>query len=146
VKVYLDLCSLQRPLDTRSQVRIALEAEAVLGLLLLCQGGHFELVSSDALLFEAGRNPQPLRRKFALEVLATAPVFSPLSPEIAERTRFLASHGLTPLDAAHLASAEAVGARWLVTCDDRFLKRARALGSPVTRLVGPLELIQEVSP
>ena len=28
--LYLDLCSLQRPLDDKTQLRIALEAEAVL--------------------------------------------------------------------------------------------------------------------
>jgi len=32
-KVYLDLCSLQRPLDTKTQIRIAMEAEAVLGII-----------------------------------------------------------------------------------------------------------------
>jgi hypothetical protein len=28
MRVYLDMCSIQRPLDTKSQVRIAVEAEA----------------------------------------------------------------------------------------------------------------------
>jgi hypothetical protein len=36
IKVYLDLCAIQRPLDTLNQVRIVLEAEAVLGILALC--------------------------------------------------------------------------------------------------------------
>ena len=30
MKIYLDMCSLQRPLDTKTQLRIAVEAEAVL--------------------------------------------------------------------------------------------------------------------
>ena len=33
MRIYLDTCSLQRPLDDRHQVRIALEAEAVLAIL-----------------------------------------------------------------------------------------------------------------
>ena len=37
--LYLDMCSLQRPLDDKTQLRIALEAEAVLGILALCQAG-----------------------------------------------------------------------------------------------------------
>ena len=33
MKIYLDMCSLQRPFDNKEQVRVALEAEAVLGII-----------------------------------------------------------------------------------------------------------------
>ena len=33
MKVYFDMCSLQRPLDDKSQLRVLVEAQAVLGLL-----------------------------------------------------------------------------------------------------------------
>lgn len=33
MKIYLDTCSLQRPFDDRSQMRIALEAQAILEIL-----------------------------------------------------------------------------------------------------------------
>lgn len=48
-KVYLDMCSIQRPLDTMRQTRIQLEAEAILGVIALCEAGKVQLVSSDAL-------------------------------------------------------------------------------------------------
>ena len=51
-KVYLDLCAIQRPLDTPNQVRVVLEAEAVLGILSLCDAGQIELISSEALVYE----------------------------------------------------------------------------------------------
>jgi hypothetical protein len=35
IKVYLDLCAIQRPLDTPNHVRIVLEAEAELGIISL---------------------------------------------------------------------------------------------------------------
>ena len=57
MKVYLDTCSLQRPLDSRTQIRIGLEAEAIMGIINLCEDGTLELVSSDVLLFESRRNP-----------------------------------------------------------------------------------------
>ena len=44
IKVYLDLCAIQRPLDTPNQVRIVLEAEAVLGILSLCDTELIELI------------------------------------------------------------------------------------------------------
>ena len=39
MKFYLDTCSLQRPLDDKSQLRIQLEAEAILAILMLCKDG-----------------------------------------------------------------------------------------------------------
>jgi len=51
MRVYLDACSLQRPLDDRSQPRINIEAEAVLTILRLVESGDLELLSSDALIF-----------------------------------------------------------------------------------------------
>lgn len=47
MKIYLDTCSLQRPLDDKSQVRIQLEAEAILAVLTLCKDGDVEIVSSE---------------------------------------------------------------------------------------------------
>jgi hypothetical protein len=52
MKIYLDACSLQRPLDNKSQIRVALEAEAILGVLALCEAGDLELISSEVLVFE----------------------------------------------------------------------------------------------
>ena len=67
IRIYLDTCSIQRPLDSKTQIRIALEAEAVLGILTLCEEGAVELV--DALTFEIERTPNLARREYAREVL-----------------------------------------------------------------------------
>ena len=56
------MCSIQRPLDTKSQPRIAVKAEAILGVLTLCEAGQVELMTSDTLVFELERNPQFARR------------------------------------------------------------------------------------
>ena len=34
------MCSLQRPLDTKTHLRISVEAEAILGVLALCESGE----------------------------------------------------------------------------------------------------------
>jgi predicted nucleic acid-binding protein len=52
--------------------------------------------------------------------------------------------GLKPLDALHLSCAVEAGADYLCTCDDRFLKRARAVHSGPPKVVNPLELIREI--
>ena len=49
MKIYFDSCAIQRPLDSMRQVRIALEAEALLWMFALVESGQHELVSSEAL-------------------------------------------------------------------------------------------------
>lgn len=144
MRVYLDTCSLQRPLDSRTQIRIALEAEAVLGVLALCEAGEIELVSSDALRFEVGQAPSPARQEFGRQVLALARVFVPLSRSLEERAREMNEAGIRPLDALHLASSEAAQADCFCTCDDRLLRKARVVQNIKVRVVSPLQLIQEI--
>ena len=42
MRIYLDACSRQRPLDDRSQPRVNVEAEAVLMVLGLVESGQWE--------------------------------------------------------------------------------------------------------
>ncbi len=145
MRIYLDMCSIQRPLDTKTQPRIAVEAEAILGILTLCEAEQVELMTSDTLAFEVERNPHPVRKTYALEVLAKAKVFVHTNSQIEERARTLHAEGIKPLDALHLASAVEAKADYFCTCDDRFLKRAKAVDTGQTKVVSPLELITEVT-
>jgi predicted nucleic acid-binding protein len=142
MKVYLDTCSLQRPLDSRTQIRIILEAEAVLGLLSFVEAGQIELVSSEALLFETNRNL--IRRQYALEALSKASTFAVVDKQVVARARALIAESIRPLDALHLACAELAGADYLCTCDDQFLKRARTLETTRLQVISPIELIEEI--
>ncbi len=143
MRVYLDTCSLQRPLDSRTQIRSSLEAEAVLGIIQFCEDGALELVSSDVLLFETRQNPQSERREYALAVLEQAKTFVETDEVIRQRGVELERQGLGALDALHLAAAEAGGADYFCTTDDKLLKRGRTLARR-TRVVTPMELIEEI--
>jgi hypothetical protein len=66
VRIYLDACSLQRPLDDRARPRINVEAEAVLTILRLVESGDLDLLSSEALQFEIAKIPDARRRARAV--------------------------------------------------------------------------------
>lgn len=146
MKLYLDTCSLHRPLDDKSQVRIALEAEAILAILVLCERGIAQLVSSDILRFEINHNPQSQRKAFVLEILKHATLTIELTEAIEQRAKVLEQRGVQALDAMHLAAAEAGGVDYFCTCDDRLLKKAKRLADLKTIVVSPLELAQEITP
>ena len=145
MNVYLDMCSIQRPLDSQDNVRVATEAQAVLGILRLCESGQLTLVGSDALLFELEKNPHPIRKDYAAVVLSNAAAFIATDQRVETRARQFEAAGMKPLDALHLASAVEAKADFFCTCDDRLLKRAREADTGRTRVVSPLELVTEVS-
>ena len=144
MRIYVDMCSLQRPLDDKSQLRVLVEAQAILGVLALCESGKVDLIASEALIFENDANPDAVRRDFTSQTLAKATHFVQTDEQIQAQAQTFIDAGLKPLDALHLASAIAAKADFLCTSDDRFLKRARALSTAATKVVSPLELVSEL--
>ncbi len=144
MKIYLDMCSLQRPFDDRNQLRVLVEAQAVLGVLALCDSGKVELLASEVLVFETDANPDPVRRDFALQAMAKATQFVITNELIKTQAQAFIAAGIKPLDALHLASAVDAKADFFCTCDDRFLKKARSFATGQTKVVSPLELVTEL--
>jgi len=121
---YLDICCFKRPFDDASAERVRREAVAVAAILEMVQAGGLKLVRSPAHDFENERNPREDRRLATRLWLETASVSVAATSAIADRARALTALGFGPLDALHLAFAEASAARWFVTTDDRLLKLA----------------------
>ncbi len=142
IKIYFDTCSLNRPFDDQTYVRIFLEAEAVSAILQMCEEGNVALVSSQILVSETGRNPFIERRKSIEAILNFAENEVSLSETILHRARELQGYGIKPADTLHLASAEWAEVDYFCTCDDRFLKKAKERAS--IKVVSPLELAQEI--
>jgi predicted nucleic acid-binding protein len=142
--VYLDTCSIQRPLDSKTQIRIALEAEAVLGILSLVETNRIDLFSSAILEFEISRNSNQIRKEYGLEVLSKAKGFVDINPKIEKRSEEFGKFGIFPLDAIHLACAEEAHVDYFCTCDDDLLMRAKRIRDLKVKVVSPLDLVKEI--
>jgi predicted nucleic acid-binding protein len=142
--LYLDTCSLQRPLDDRTQVRIRLEAEAVLSVIDLVEAGTLDLLSSDVLTYETEQNPHPTREVFVWEVLSSASSHVEYTDGVEKRAQELNQEGIDTLDSMHLASAEQGDADVFCTCDDSFLTKAKREVSGETQVVSPLTLVEDI--
>ena len=146
MRIYLDACSLQRPLDDRSQPRINIEAEAVLTILRLVESGHLELLSSEVLRFEIDCIPNQYRNVQSNEMLKLAAHVIELNDEIETQADSFVNAGVKPLDALHIASASWAKAQFFCTCDDNLLKKLHDLKNLATKVVSPLQLVAEVAP
>jgi predicted nucleic acid-binding protein len=144
MRIYLDCCSLQRPFDDKSHPRIAVEAEAVLVILSLCESDQLKLISSDALLFEIGRIPDQDRKEDALSILKIARESVELSQAIETSARSFEASGLKPLDALHLAFASVSKVDYFCTCDAKLLRKAKSFEGLNTKVVSPTELVMEL--
>jgi predicted nucleic acid-binding protein len=144
MKIYLDNCCLQRPLDDKSQIRVQLEAEAILAVLTFCENQEIQLVSSAILEFEQRRNPHPQRQAYVEEILAKAAIFVELTNKITVRGKELEKNGFKGADALHLACAESEQVDYFCSCDERLLRRAKTLKVVHVKVVSPLELVEEI--
>jgi hypothetical protein len=97
-KIYLDVCAIQRPLDTPNQVLVVLEAEAVLGILTLCDAGQIELISSEASIYEIEQNPFTIRREYGYSVLTKAKETINMTASVKDSGLSLATADSPPLN------------------------------------------------
>jgi hypothetical protein len=141
--VYLDVCCLKRPFDDQRASRVQLETSAVAA----DQAEHrlIGLVRSPAHLLENEKNPREDRRLAAALWLQGASISAGLSDGAASLARALEALGFGALDALHAAFAEAAGADWLATTDDRLL----ALGKKhrdhlAVSIVNPVRQLEEL--
>ena len=144
MKIYLDLCAIQRPLDTANQVRIALEAEAVLGIIRFSDSSQVELLSSEALLYEGEQSVLPIRKEHTRAVLAKANNMVNVTEKETLRATNLKMYGIKPLDALHLALAESGNADYFCTCDDKLLQNSSRVPDLMVKVVNPIDLVQEI--
>jgi predicted nucleic acid-binding protein len=137
--IYLDTSALKRPFDDMKDARMSLEADAVLVVLESIESGALTMAGSAVLDFENKRNPLNLRREWADRVLRRASIRQEVNEVVAERGFELVRGGMAPIDALHVACAEACNCSVLLTCDDRLQKKSGlarvTLMNPVTYVV-----------
>lgn len=125
LKIYLDLCCLNRPFDQQTQARIRLETEAILEIIKYCQSKTWTLMTSNVLEAEIQQTPNQERIKNVQKILSIAQIKILSGNWLFQRATELQKLGFSSYDAAHLASAERGKADIFLTTDDRLLKKAQ---------------------
>ena len=140
--LYLDLNCFNRLFDDQSQDRIAHETAAVFAILQRIIDGVDQLIWSAILTFENAQHPLADRRTEIAQWAHRAVVNIAVTHQVATRARALTAAGFRPLDAAHLACAEAAACDRFLTCDDQVIRRARRVRVGL-RVQNPLDYGQE---
>ncbi|MFY7883430.1 MAG: PIN domain-containing protein [Dolichospermum sp.] len=85
----LDACCLNRPFDDQNQLRIKLEAEAILEIIYYCQLGRWQLVNSTVLESEIGQISSQTKKEQVERYLALAKCRILVTPEIIKKAKQL---------------------------------------------------------
>jgi predicted nucleic acid-binding protein len=124
MRVYLDVCCLNRPLDDQGQERIRLETAAILRVFARFEEPGWSWIASDIVDREVERTPDRERREFMQTALQFAATRISVDVAIQERARQVQLLGLDAADALHIACAESARADVFLTVDQVLLRRA----------------------
>ena len=123
MRIYLDVCCLNRPFDDQTQEKIHLESEAILIILSNIASQQWELVGSDVIDFEISKIPDMERRK-KVEFLAQKILKKqPITTELIQRAKIISQKDIKALDALHIASAEFLQSEYMITTDNDIVKK-----------------------
>ena len=146
VKIYMDVCCLNRPFDDQTQDRIRLESEAVATILNQIDRGKWIWIGSQALWIEINRMKDNDRKVKVLKLFAGVSRMVSISKDAEERGRQLMSLGIKAMDAVHVACAECAKADMFLTTDDRLENMYRRYSKKIkVRIANPLDWLAEVN-
>ena len=144
MKIYFDVCCLNRPFDDQTQGRIRLETEAILLILSRIETGDLQWLSSTAVVAEVKQTPDESRRKRVLQLLEQANESVTITNEVIVRMKTLESFGFKPFDSLHLACSEQGQADVFLTTDDKLIGLANRLAERIkVEVTNPLIWVHE---
>lgn len=144
MRIYLDVCCLNRPFDDHTQDRVRLESEAVLTILGHCQTKNRILLSSEVIDLEISKIPDDDRRQRVGILTSLAQSYIVIDEETEKRAMELERLGFKPFDAFHIACAEKGRAEVLLTTDDDLLRKAwRHKGAFKIKIENPVKWLME---
>jgi len=143
-RIYLDVCCLNRPFDDQGQERIHLETEAIETVILHAECRDWVWVGSDAILYEIENLTDFERQGRVLDLLSGVREWVRADEAQERRAEALMAIGCKPLDALHVACAEAAEVEVVLTTDDRLLRTAERHATKLkVRVSNPLRWLEE---
>jgi hypothetical protein len=144
LRLYLDVCCLNRPFDDQSQDKVRLETEAIISILKQCDAGDgWKLVGSDALRFEISKNTDSMKRQKLMMLHRGAAEKIKYNAAIKTRAAELRMFNVKLFDSLHLATAEYANVDAFLSTDVRLIKAA-ARSDIKIRVDNPLKFYLEV--
>ena len=143
--IYLDTCSLCRPFDDQSKLRIKIETEAVQFIFEQIKKKKVKWIASEVLEFEINQINNLEKRIKILSFLKFANSKIKYSDKIEEKALQIEKKGFNLLDALHISCSISSSAKYFITTDYEILKLAKRYKSDFSiQFVNPLDAINKL--
>lgn len=143
MKIYMDVCCLNRPFDNQTQDKIRIESDAVLAILSKCMSEEWQLLSSEVIDIEIENTKDKWKKSKVYELYKLAKGKIMLNDKIVKRALEIQSFGLKSFDSLHVASAEYSKADIFLTTDKNLLHKTVKLKLDI-KIANPLNWFMEV--
>lgn len=145
MKIYFDVCCLNRPYDNQMQDRIHLETVAIITILKHIETKEWAWISSGVVNYEISKTIDQERKCRLYSLARWATEFISVDQNIYERAKEIEPLGIKTYDALHTACAEQGKADVLLSTDDKFIKASRKAKELINvEIENPLIWLQEV--
>ena len=141
MRLYFDNCCFNRPFDDQSTLTIRLETEAKLHIQTAIRAGQYTLGWSYILDYENAANPLEERRTEIQRWEELADSFVAETPTILTMMKEFVAVGIKPLDALHIACAQALDCQYFLTVDKDILKKTQAITR--MQILNPIDFVIE---
>jgi hypothetical protein len=138
-KIYLDMCSYNRPFDNQLQIKIRLETEAKLYIQAGVREGKYSLVWSYVMDFENSGNPFDERRNAITLWKEIAEDYCSSSDEVLSAGREIMKRGIKEKDALHIACAIESGCEYFITTDGKLTNKT----FENIKIINPIDFVRE---
>lgn len=139
-KVYLDVCTLCRPFDNQTVMRVCLETNAYYLILQAIQDSKYEMIVSPVHIEEINAITDAQAQgeiSALLTQLGTGAQYNLVATRA--RAEYLYAKKFGIADAAHVAFAETTS-DFFISCDDRLLKKCKR-ESVAVEAMNPVEFV-----
>jgi len=140
MRIYLDICTFNRPFDDQNQLKIKLETEAKLFIQQGIINGSYELVWSYILEYENNHNKFNDRRNAIYDWKKIAKVHCIENDKIVEYAEKLKKQNIRTKDALHIACSVYTNSDYLITTDKKLFN----LQLNDIRIINPLTFLNDL--
>jgi len=138
--IYFDSCCYSRLFDINARGKVKAQAAMIRHIINNRIKGGYVIAGSFAVNAEIRKTRSAKKRK-AIEKLYYGIIANEivLSAQSITRAVNLSLIGLGKMDSFHLAAAEAAGADFLITTDEKFIKKCRNRNITAVKVINPLD-------
>ena len=146
MKIYFDVCCLNRPYDDQTQDRIHLETVAIMAILKHIELKEWLWISSGVVNYEISKTNDEERKCRLYSLVHWTTEFVAVEQDCYDRAKEIQQQvGIKTYDALHIACAEKGEADVFLSTDDKLIKASKRKKKHIKiKVENPLKWLQEV--